>query len=337
MKLTLKDIKAITLGAINITEKEDGFHFCRFTDAQLWFYKETAENSYKRALHSASVMMDFTTDSDALSFRYSVSEFLTKKFHYFDIYENDMMILHHGADSEEITEGEVDLKLTKGMKRIRIYFPFSAKTVISELRLDDGAAVIASERQMKALILGDSITQGYDGRYTSLNYVNLMTERYKLDYVNQGIGGEHFNAGIVEAEKAFDPDFITVALGINDWASDSFDKIEENADKYFSAVSRMYPSVPVIYISPIWINREGNDTTLIATVEMLESVASSYGAHIVHGLDLVPHDKGMYSDGTHPTDLGFGEYAKRLFCKIDDLIVLFKKTLEEKADGLTVL
>ena len=337
MKLTLKDIKPITLGTLDITECDGNVCFSRFTDNQLEHYKNTNESFYKKAKHTASILMDFTTDSETLSFHYEVSEAATRTLHYFDIYENDMMILHIGADTLEVTGGDVNLKLGRGMKRIRIYFPFSQKTVLRDFTLDDGAAVIASERQLDALILGDSITQGYDARYPSLSYVNLMTERYNLNYVNQSIGGEGFGGGVIGGERVCDPDFIIVALGINDWASRPFDTVERDADDYFKKLSELYEGTPLIFISPIWINREGNDTSLIATVEMLESVASSYGAHIIHGLDLVPHDKGMYSDGTHPTDLGFNEYANRLFARLDGLVELIKKTKEEKANGLTVL
>lgn len=337
MKLSLKDVKAITLGALDITKNDDEISFCRFTADQLDYYKATSEGFYKKALHSASMLIDFTTDSENLSFCYRVSDFATRTLHYFDIYENDMLILHHGSDTVDVSDGEISLKFCKGMKRIRIYMPFSQKTTIRDFTLDDGAAVIVSERPLNALILGDSITQGYDARYPSLSYVNLMTERYNLNYVNQAIGGERFNSNILGNEKVFEPDFITVAMGINDWASCPFDDIERNAENYFNTLTGIYKDTPIIYISPIWIDREGNDTTLIATVEMLESVASSYGAHIIHGLDLVPHDKGMYSDGTHPTDLGFNEYAKRLFKKMDGLVELIKKIKEEKANGLTVL
>ena len=327
----------MTLGALDIAECDGKISFCRFTKEQLDIYEKIGEASYKRALHSASVMMDFTTDSETLAFHYEVSDFATRTMHYFDIYENDMMILHTGSDSPDVSSGDITLKLSRGMKRIRIYFPYSQKTLISSFTLDDGAAIIIRERTLSALILGDSITQGYDARYPSLSYANLMAEKYKLNYVNQAIGGEGFVSGVIGKEKIFEPDFLTVAMGINDWASRPFDRVERDADNYFKELSEIYKNTPIIYISPIWINREGNDTTLIATVEMLESVASSYGAHIIRGLDLVPHDAGMLSDGTHPTDLGFNEYAKRLFTHMDGTIALINKIKEEKKNGITVL
>ena len=107
--------------------------------------------------------------------------------------------------------------------------------------------------------------------------------------------------------------------------------------KNFSTLTNVYKNVPIIYISPLWLKHEGNDTTLLPAVEMLESVASSYGANIIRGLDLVPHDEGMFSDGVHPTDLGFSEYSKRLFPGIDKIIEIIAKAKEEKEIGLTVL
>ena len=263
----------------------------------------------------------------------------SRSWYRFDVYENDMMILHQGGELGERTEdeGKIDIKLSRGTKRVRIYLPFSQKTQIKNFTLDDGAAVIAPERTLKALILGDSITQGYDAQYPSLHYVSLMTERYSMSYVDQAIGGETFNAGILGNEKIFDPDVITIAMGINDWAGKQFDAIERDADKYFSTLTNIYEDVPIIYISPIWLKHEGNGTTLPTAIEMLESVASSYGAHVIHGLDLVPHDEGMFSDGVHPTDLGFSEYSKRLFQQTDRIIEIIKKAKEEKEIGLTVL
>lgn len=339
MKLNAKELSQITFGALKVWD-EDGFiTFDRFSDAQSAYYKETNEGFYKRVLHSACVVIDFKTDSKAISFEYKTTSRASRSWYSFDIYENDMMILHHSEDLGEDTEGngKIEVKLSRGIKRVRVYLPFSQRTQIKDFTLDDGAAIISAKRRINALVLGDSITQGYDARYPSLHYVNLMTEKYSMNYVNQAIGGECFNADALGTEKVIDADVITVAMGINDWASREFDVIEKNADKYFSTLTELYKGVPIIYISPIWIDREKNDTTLIPTVEMLESVALSYGANIVHGLDLVPHDKGMFSDGVHPNDLGFSEYSKKLFPQIDKIIEYITKAKEEKEIGLTVL
>ena len=337
MTLNSKDLFGITFGALNIVEDDGYISFERFKQNQFDYYEKACESSYKRALHSASMVIDFTTDSENLSFAYKVSDHASRSWYSFDIYENDMMILHHTGDATEAIEGEITAKLSRGMKRVRVYFPFSVKTYITKFTLDDGAAIISTQRKLNALVLGDSITQGYDGKYPSLHYVNQMVERYSMNYVNQAIGGEHFNENILDDIGAFTPDVITLAMGINDWASYQFDEIEKNADKYFSRLTEIYKDVPIIYISPIWINREGNDTTLLPTIEMLESVASSYGAHVIHGLDLVPHDAGMFSDGVHPSDLGFTESSKKLFPQIDKIIDFIKKAKEEKEIGLSVL
>ena len=339
MNFKYQDVEKFTFGTTRVTEENDYIIFERFTEDQINYYKETNEGFYKKSLHSASVLMDFTTDSESLSFVYKTSFRATRSYYYFDIYENDMMILHHGEDLGDKLEGDgnIEVKLGRGMKRVRIYFPFSQKTSIKDFTLDDGAAVIPSHKNLNALILGDSITQGYDAFYPSLHYANLMAEKYSFNYVNQAIGGEIFNPDALGKNKVIEADVITLAMGINDWASFPFDKVEENADKYFSTLTNLYKDVPIIYISPIWINREGNDTTLLPTVEMLESVASSYGAHVIHGLDLVPHDAGMFYDGVHPTDLGFSEYSKKLLPQIENIITIIKKAKEEKEIGLTVL
>jgi lysophospholipase L1-like esterase len=339
MKLNAKELSQITFGALRVTDEDSLITFDRFTELQKKFYQETKKGFYKRALHTAGIVIDFKTDSEKLSFSYKASFRVTRSWYYFDVYENDMMILHHGEDLGDRTEGEgkIDITLSRGMKRVRIYLPYSQRIQLTDFELDDGAAVISIQRPLKALILGDSVTQGFDAKYPSLHYVSLMTERYSMSYINQAIGSETFNAGILGSEKVTEPDVITLAMGSNDWATKAFDEIERDADKYFSTLTNIYEDVPIIYISPIWLKHEGNGTTLPTAIEMLESVASSYGAHVIHGLDLVPHDEGMFSDGVHPTDLGFSEYSKRLFQQTDRIIEIIKKAKEEKEIGLTVL
>ena len=53
------------------------------------------------------------------------------------------------------------------------------------------------------ICFGDSITQGYTSKFSSLSYVNQVARALNAEVVNQGIGGYYFN------EATIDPFFPT--------------------------------------------------------------------------------------------------------------------------------
>lgn len=314
MTLTLEDIKTITKGALSVREEDGKFYFERFSEEQRNYYLTTFERSGIRTAATASVILDFYTDSESLAFNYEIDQlnYNLSDFLFFDVYEDEIMIAHVGEHKKKWLEGSVNITLKKGKKRVRVYFPNIFKMSISGVTLDEGASLSAHGGGRKALILGDSITQGNEAFFPSLTYANTLIRDLELDAVNQAIGGEVFRAGALGTLPLFSPEIITVAYGTNDWVS-GFEP--ERAREYFVKLTAFYPDAKIFYISPIW--RENGDRVVggysfSAACDLLKNMAREAGLIVIEGENIMPPVPDLYCDGLHPTDLGFTEYSKNL-------------------------
>ena len=319
MTLSFDDIKSITRGAVDIVECDGLFRFDRFSDEQKAVYKDGRQRSYARTGATASVVLDFHTDSETLRFDYEIDRLnmVSPDFLFFDVWENDLLTHHVGEYKKEKLIAAANIKLKPGEKRVRIFFPTLFAMSISAPILDDGASFRPSERKRRALILGDSITQGFDAHFPSLSYANTLIRDFDLDAVNQAIGGEVFLPDALGTEPLFDADIVTVAFGTNDWSSGGLDYgISED---YFNRVAELYPRAKKIYISPIWRTaaeelRDG--ISFYEAIAEFKCRAKNSGFTVISGLKILPNMPQMLTDGLHPSDFGFTQYAKSLSRKL---------------------
>ncbi len=323
MNLTFDDIKKITFGALSITEENGKFVFHRFSDEQKSVYEKEHADFRRRSDSTASVILDFLTDSDTLSFDYETESKVGPKIDYafFDIWENDVMIAHKGAYFKELRQDSVSIKLSSGKKRVRVFFPNMFKMTVSNFTLSDGAELIPVKKKLRALILGDSITHGYEAHFPSLTYANTLIRNFELDVVNQAIGGEVFRPSILGSEPLFDADIVTVALGTNDWAGATLDF--ERCRLYFETLKKFYGRAKIFYISPIWrkdFSRDSGVGTFNEAVAALEALAKELGITVISGNELAHHTEDFFTDGLHPNDLGFTQYAAALTEKLKALL-----------------
>ena len=314
MILSTESIKSITFGAIKVYENEGKTLFSRFEGDPVEYYKTSGRST-------ASVMLDFYTDSETLSLDYSVHKRIDRNHAYFDLYEDEVMVSHFGKtlekDESEYT-GHFETSLGKGEKRIRLYFPNLFETRIISMSLDDGSTVRRSEKKKKLLMMGDSITHGYDAYFPSLSYANTVAREFDFDMINQAIGGEMFRTKSLPEKTSLAPDYITVAYGTNDWSwsGKTLEECTNNAKEYFEKLVGLYKKSKIFYISPLYRGDEKRITTLgdfFEAVESFSEVARGFGCSVINGRELIPHDSLMFDDKyLHPNDLGFTQYAKAL-------------------------
>jgi lysophospholipase L1-like esterase len=255
----------------------------------------------------------------------------SRPFCFIDAYADGVMILHAGEKiSEAEKEFHIAFALPGGKRRVTLYFPNLVSIAFGDVTLECATFFEPYYPRRRFLMLGDSITQGYDAIYPSLSYANRIGAHFDAEILNQSIGGECFNAGLIDPKLPFRPDLITVAYGTNDWTNlSSRDVLAHGADAFFSRLTDVYPDTKIAYISPLWRARlEGEPyrdrptPTFCEGVALLESVAAKYGSiHIIHGGALTPHVCDFYSDGyLHPNDLGFSVYAENLERELEKLI-----------------
>ena len=121
----------------------------------------------------------------------------------------------------------------------------------------------------------------------------------------------------IAIKNDFEPDYITVAYGTNDYfTSASLDALETSCKAYFDRVQQLYGGKKIFYISPLWradgdmVRRAGN---LNECREVLIRQSQEHGFIHVDGYTLVPHSPFYFNDGfLHPNDLGFSLYSENL-------------------------
>ena len=318
MTLNLEQLRAITHGALIVRETEAGeVEFCRFTDAQRDYYERTDSGFFRKAHATSGVRLELVTDSDTLSFTYHTQYASSRRFYYFDIFVDGVMVEHFGHESIAESRAEFSMKLPCGTHTVCIYLPCLAEAKLYDFTLDDGATVEPVERKLKLLCYGDSITQGYDAKYPSQTYPNLLADKLGAEMVDQAIGGEHFCPGLLEDDLGYEPDIITVAYGTNDWSSQERDVTIERANAFYAELRRRYPNAKIFGISPIW-RADNHRVTKVGLFEegaqIVRDAARVNGAILVEGTYMIPHLREVCADGyLHPNDFGFKFYANALY------------------------
>lgn len=321
MELNLAQLRAVTLGALDVQEVDGGFRFMRMTPTQTAaFARADAEFALKCGATSG-IRLDFYTDSAVLALRWRDAVITSARtFCYFDVLLDGVLLLHSGtADCSRDTSGSFCVALPEGLHRVQIIFPTLTKLTVADVSLSDGATVMPHRSQRRILFHGDSITQGYDALFPSVCYAGLLAQYYDAEIVNQAIGGACFDPNVVERVGEFD--FAVVAYGTNDWDVLDGKTFAAGAEAFLKRFGEVYGDIPVFVILPIWrTDADRTDTAgdFMESRALIGRLAAQQGFHVVDDYHLLPHDTRLFSDGyLHPNDLGFVLYAQRL-CEIID-------------------
>ncbi len=316
MKLTIEQLRAAAKGAVCVVEEEDGVHFERFTESERVAYIDNID--YTTKTHAtAGVRLEFITDSKTLTLSATMSHGCSRLWFAFEVFANGKKVGELGnGDTERFGKFSERFVLGEGMKRVCVYFPWSAVAVVKEASLDENACFIPVKRDKKLLMFGDSITQGYDARHPSATYASRLADTLGVDAYNKGVGGDLFRPALAAADCGLTPDIITVAYGTNDWACGDRKRFEWDCRVFYETLSRKYPHAKIFAFTPIWRADHAADMgwSFTEMCTYIRGVAAALpNVTAVNGWTLVPHDTALYADGyLHPTDEGFGAYFENL-------------------------
>lgn len=329
MKLAFSDIQAITSGAERVLQRPEGIQFSRFTEEQETLYLEK-KNQFRFKVSSASgIRLTFRTNSQKLGLKVLTENGSGRKYFSFDVFVNGKMIdaLDNFSGLEipamytnlvtSFGEFSKEFCLGEGEKEVTVYFPWSAKVILQELELDNGATVVPAIPKKKLLVWGDSITQGFDALRPSNKYITRIADWLGAEEYNKGIGGDCFWPELADTHEDFTPDYIIAAYGTNDWLISSEEVFMEDCRGFYQNLSNRYPNVQIFAITPLWrVNgKKGErfcahdqvDSKIRQLVKDLPNVIP------ISGYPLVPHEEGMFADLVlHPNDVGFDYYFKNL-------------------------
>lgn len=318
--LNFGQIKSLVHGVSRVEEGDGLISFFRFTREQQELYWVTSRDFYIKSYASSGISLEFDTNSKNLELSVVVSKGSSRTYFTHSVFVDGVRV---GELSGDIGNGDnvpysKTFALGDGLKSVKILFPWSVCSRIKELKLDKGAKVLPVEKNLKMIMFGDSITQGYDAYSPENAYAIQLATLLDAEAINKGIAGEQFFAGLGKTKDNFDPELITVAYGTNDWRHSTREKFLSSCKGFFENVRNNYPNAKIIAITPLWRvdidNEQVFGEPLSFVGEYIKKVAENIpNMDVIDGADLIPHDPALYqTDGVHPIDAGFMEYAKNL-------------------------
>jgi len=315
MNLTYEQIKSVAFGYVRVEETANGLQFYKCTQKQIDAWYALSQSLGERAEQTTpGVRLDFHTDSKRMAFEATGT---------FEVYVNDLFRAKFKMDE---LGGRAELELCEPLHqplsdvRVTLIFPSHfAGCVLKSVMLDDGATIKPHKFDRKILFIGDSITQGWDSGYDSLSYAWRLIRYFNADAVIHGVGGGYFHPSVFDRIE-FDPDFVILALGTNDFGKNA--TVKEMTDKaaaFMDLLVAEYKEKKIFYISPTW--RAAQEKPMGSFADCRDALireATARGLIHVNGLDLVPPDPAFFADATplHPNALGFGIYAENLIRKL---------------------
>jgi lysophospholipase L1-like esterase len=181
------------------------------------------------------------------------------------------------------------------------------------------------------VLVGDSITQGESSGDSRITLSSLLQARTKgLWYVNNyghngdGFSPNPFTAHVPDAFDAWSTGGRTIILlGTNDYAR-HMDLVAFGTayTTFLNNVGYFRPAP--ICVTPIWRVNETTVNQVGATLQdyrdAITVVCHAWGAPVIDGLTLIPHDPSYYADGLHPNAAGYNVMARNLVSALTPLI-----------------
>lgn len=312
MKLTLEQIKKITVGAVKVWCEDGGYRFAKCTEKQIAAWYAIRETLGARSEATTGVRLDFHTNSSRFVFK-------VKSGDKYEVYIDDVMSYVYGQ--QYLEEVEKEILLDGREHRITLIFPSHTIGVLESVEIDDGATLKPHKFDCKMLFVGDSITQGWNTRWDSLSFAYGVSGFFNADSMIQGIGGAVFHETTFDEELEFEPDMICVAYGTNDWEFNATkEELREHTARYLDKLTSRYAGRKIFGISPIWRADTAQNKPMGSFEECCDIVKDEIKKHnmiLIEGEKMVPHLPEFFDDGfLHPNDIGFGIYTQNLVAEI---------------------
>lgn len=315
MKLSNVSIKKLIKGACYFEEISGYLFSYHYTKEQIDYFAPLDFWNI-RARFSAGIKLELMTDATQISFKMNNVCGLGQCT--VDLYINDVAHGIYYIEKEGISTVKFD-GMPAGKKKVSLYFPIDSEIGIKDLTFNGGYKSV-KEKKTKALVIGDSITQGYGAYYGGASYINVLSRLYGLEILNQAIGGYRFDEGGVSKIEGFDPDRVIVALGTNYYDVPKQYDYEGETVKFFEKLNRLFGDKKTAVLTPVW-RKDAKWDRFNWCISIIKRECAKYeNITVVDGLELIPPIKECYmDDGVHPNTYGMLQMAEnlnRIFKKI---------------------
>jgi lysophospholipase L1-like esterase len=174
---------------------------------------------------------------------------------------------------------------------------------------------------LRYVAYGDSVTHGFTASAIDKTYPYLVAQKRGWQLINLGLGGRASNVSDAHILKTLKADVITVLMGVNDWQGGGpVERYRKNMMGFFDALRAVQPTVPIYFLTSLYVPPSWSPKTQIADLEAYRQVAREIvlarkdpNMHLIEGLDLIDHDPKLFDPvAVHPNDQGFAQMGERL-------------------------
>lgn len=318
--------KGLFGGYLSYDKTREGLIFNRLNVKSC--FECTTRNFYA---YDSGLMLDAETDASAVKLDFKVTDIPVVNWN---------MQFGFAADGRRITQpiklvnrGEyVSVTMNNPFKdgkrhRLTVFFPMSCGLALTRAEFLNATFAESVKKDVRAIFIGDSITEGSECFDPSRAYPNALALRYGLNALNQSIGGMSFGDYCASGDYPDPFDVAVIALGTNSFCGGTGDKaktlktVAEQAEKLVKRIGEKFPGCRIYGLLPIWRSDEdGVNFSLKDTSRALRSVYSRLNVRVIDCHDFVPKDYGYFSDpnfAIHPNSEGHDFYAENLIAAID--------------------
>lgn len=312
MTLSLEPLAALTHGVSYYTIENDRLQLHRLTAEQEDFLRITDPTRLLRACCPSGVTLEFSTTSTTLTLSALVGSYIGRPHYCFSVFVNGKRI---GGMEGEAPIGASDsfkgtMMLGNGEKEVVIQMPNLISCELIGLTLDAPATPLP-KRAFKLLLLGDSITQGYDSAYPEEVYAVKLSRFLNAEVRNRSIAGEYFRPTYATYRDEFEPDLITVAYGTNDWSHKGRELLDD-AEGFFRNLKNIYPYARIVALLPLWRNDNDHITDFGPLTDLNPALRKRIevigGITVIDCYDAIPHEQRYFTDLVHPKTEGHQYY-----------------------------
>jgi lysophospholipase L1-like esterase len=210
-----------------------------------------------------------------------------------------------------------------GFHDYEIVLPYGDSVDFQGVAVNAGARFEAppAPPAVRYVAYGDSVTHGFTASAVDKTYPYLVAKAKGWQLINLGLGGRASNVSDAHILKTLKADVITVLMGVNDWQGGGpVERYRKNMMGFFDALRAVQPTVPIYFISSLYVPPSWSPKTQIADLEAYRKVAREIvttrkdpNLHLIEGLDLIDHDPALFDAvAVHPNDKGFAQMGERL-------------------------
>lgn len=288
--------------------------------------------------HTAGGRVRFKTNSSSVSIIASMDA-IEKMPHFaltgsagFDLYADNM---YRGTfvppyDIENGYSGIIDLG-SRELRQIQINFPlYSGVNALHICVEKDSVLEPADEYLSKYPIVyyGSSITQGGCASRPGNTYQEIISRKYKLDYINLGFSGSaKGEEKMAEYISELPMDIFVYGYDAN---ADSAQHLENTHKKMFDIIRSKNPELPIVMISypNVYLNSE-----LLKRRQVIEKTYlcalknGDKNVYYIDGCKMMSEytdDNSTTVDNCHPNDYGFRVMASKIGEVIEQIINIRK-------------